>query len=379
MRTRTRRYSIVFVGVLGSAAARFVVADDVQSNLPSAHKAFPQSPPARLGAIEGFDDEAKYFAAMGRRADELIDSASSQPDTMKAASILAAANIVLSEQIEPFVSGKFLGIAASTSPDEVKAALDNVDEWLSLAPLSMRDSSNSSGDAKEKPEAEVKAAREIPRKLLILKAFAEALRVYVQPDADAHALRHAISALSVPLEDSSSEINAAARFWRACLQDREEKASTSPSSALLQPLESTAEVQPYTCFHRLLRSKRAAARGGYVSALASLIDARERAEQSFALATQKRQALRTIGQFRLHVLSEWYAHLDPASQTEERDWCADQAERIIAEQYKDEVGVLRIRPLIPIIAPAPKLDQPTRLDEPAGNKPPEPVQKPDRE
>lgn len=345
---------------------------------PSAGESEPKSAPSlklptvRLAPIENFDDLSAYVQEMGRRAAERATGASKESDpTKKAAELLAAANVVLGEQLEPLLSSFVLGLD-STRVMETKVvigALDQAEIWLNesektltaMPPEVPPDQPANVGEAKAAGPAQLK------NHIGVLRAFAQGYRALFLPAPDndrSRALRRAESAMSIALEDSDPRISSAARLWQLCLRSAD---APKPGESIDLSTQ-LAGPAPYPYFERLLRYRIAAASGSFAMATAALISLEDRARDSFSSAGNDRADAVRAAQFaRLQVLAAWHDQLDPATSPDEREWCWDQFLRISGEQFKeDRATVARVRPAVPnIFVPAKPGDELPKPNNPA--------------
>jgi len=341
----------------------------------------------RLGALPGFADDGAFMESVTSRVTALQQQAADADDPQrKAGFLLAAANLILAEQLEPACTKRFFQL----DPPPQKPVLSREgDDALAIAPaLARADVLIAEAKASLRPPAEHDAAdedaptteprghsfaaqdKELHRTVETLKAFAQALRAYLTAEADADPARtprRAASGLSVLLEDDNPQVAAAAAFWQACL--RAGDPDPTPALAVLDP----AVIDPppgslrFGFFSRLLRCRVLAARGGSAAALALLLQVEERANDWFKADAERADAVRACAWLRLRILQDWHDRLDSTSQVDERTWCSSQMETLRAQRFSDARSptLMRLSQAIPIIARPPGPVAPTPDGTPA--------------
>ena len=135
----------------------------------------PAMPAVQLTPIDGIGDETEYARAIADRAAQLnrrADQTMSGDD--RAALLLAAANVVLSHELEPSCTRRVLGVAISDglTPYQLSATLDRCDQLLRDAQDALR-----RDDERTEPS---EANRKLTHQHRLLKAFAGALRAYLK-------------------------------------------------------------------------------------------------------------------------------------------------------------------------------------------------------
>ncbi len=358
----------------------------------------------RLAPLPGFADEEAFRASLTGRIAELQRQASESPNAMrKAGCLLAAANIILAEQLEPSCSRKFLMVKESNLPpnqpqqsadaSSAGPALGRADALLAEAESILQSAQEPTVDENSPPTDpameptrgptardstfEPDQARSLNRALVALKAFAQALRVYLLIDADediagdgldsrTSAARNAASALSIIMEDDDSRTAAAASFWQASLRAME--IESAPALVILNraTVDLPADAPRFGFYSRLLRCRLVAAQDGWAAALSLLMQVEERANLWFKDETELNEAVRSCAWFRLRVLQDWLDHLDPSAQPDERAWCESQIETLRNERFSTAQNgtVLRLNQAIPIIALPPETSSKTAVETP---------------
>ena len=321
----------------------------------------PPPPTVRLAPVSGATDDDARRRAMTERAGELERRAGESTEReAKAALLLAAANIRLSNELEPAYSRRILGLDdTDASPDAILAVVDRCDALLESAGAELR----TGGDAAEPSDAR----RTLSYQLSQLTAFASALRAYlIDPDDESGAqdARRAALGLSPLLEEDDRTVSEAATFWQACLRSRESDPGPTLARLDLAVADLPPRSLPYSFFGRLLRCETLAAHGDNATALALLMQIEERCIDWWPDQKQRDDALRAIALKRLRVLRRWHDQLDESTRARERAWCARRMTELIAERFTggdDPVAddtVARLYPAIPILVspPAPAIE-----------------------
>jgi hypothetical protein len=365
-------YRLVILAALvqapGSAAGE-IEGPNAAEVAPTRTPALPTPPQVRLSPISGFEDDTAHLASISSRVAELVQQAEQANDRDAGVELrLAAANLILAHELEPACTRRLLGLtdgAVDGDPARLVAALDRADALINDAQASLRDGDSPAPVRADDPRDG--RLEELARKASTLRAFGHALRAYLlttdDPETNRQA-RRAASGLSAVLEDRDPQVAAAAAFWQACLRAGETDV-TAAMSVLDMPLADPASnAMPYAFFSRLVRCRLLAIRGGPAVGLGMLVQMEERCNDWFTTPSDRQDALRTCAWIRLVILRDWYDRLLPDGRNDELAWCADQAERLRAEHFKDDSPtVRRVSPAIPIIVAAPTDDLPT-LDVP---------------
>ncbi len=327
-------------------------------------RAAPESPTkngireVQLATMPGFADDAAFLESVTSRIAELQQQAGEAADAVRETGfILAAANLILAEQLEPPCSRKFLQLDRRKQGNDalvVTSALDRADLLLAEAETLIHSLQGDSTDEIPLPSDKTK---DLSRIVVTLKAFAQALRTYlVAAEGDpVRAARRAASGLSVILEDDNPEISTAASFWQACLRAMEPDPATALDMLDRATADLPADALRFGFFSRLLRCQLVAARGSPATALALLMQVEERVNEWFKADTERVSALRTCAWLRLQSLQDWNDRLDAASHADERTWCESRIDTLRSEQFSDpsNTTVLRLNQAIPIIARPP--------------------------
>jgi len=325
----------------------------------------------RLATVAGFADDAAFldsitsrFTALQQQAEEATDA------TRKTEFLLAAANLILAEQLEPLCSRKILRLGEPPPGDDALVAaraLDRAEALLAEADTFLL--ANQENPPVQSPPPD--PAKDLDRIAVTLKAFTQALRAYLVTEVDgdsSRTARRAASGLSIIVEDDNPQIAAAAAFWQACLRATEP--DQSPALDILDRVivDLPDDAQRFGFFSRLLRCRLVAARGGSSAALALLMQVEERVEDWFNADLDRADAGRSCAWIRLQTLNDWRDRMDLNSQGDERAWCKSRIDTLRAERFSDPSGttVLRLNHAIPIVArpPGPIVTPPDGIPAP---------------
>jgi hypothetical protein len=358
---------LLFAASLANAAGSFGQSDDTARKPADVQQDFPPLPSVRLSPIPDFADDASYIRSISSHVDE-VDARARQTDDPagKAELLLAAANLILAQQLEPPCTLALLKLAAEASDGSTTLftdALDRADRLVADANESIRAIPARNEEEPGNPTPD--DVTRLSRRAEALRAFADSQRAYLSSSAAAETASHrrrAASAIAPLLEDSDKQIASASRMWQAALRALED--DPAPALYILEPalMEPSPGSMPYAFFSRLLRCRLVAARGGSAAALALLTQIEERANDWFTDAQRRADATRTCVFVRLQIVHEWYERLSPAAESEERAWCVAEAQRINERYFKSVVTVLRLAPAIPLPAPPPDAE-PTKTDK----------------
>ncbi len=331
------------------------------------------APEVRLGASPGFAADGAFLESVTSRIAELQQQAADADDPQrKAGFLLAAANLILAEQLEPACTRRFFQLDPPPRKDDALAvapALARGDALIAEAEASLLPPAEHDAPDENAPTT-ARRGDDLHRTVETLKAFARALRAYLAAEADAdpaRTARRAASGLSVLLEDDNPQVAAAGAFWQACL--RATDPDPTPALAVLDP----AVIDPppgslrFGFFSRLLRCRVLAARGGSAAALALLLQVEDRANDWFKADAERADAVRACAWLRLRILQDWHDHLDSSAQVDERTWCSSQMDTLRAQRFSDARSptLMRLSQAIPIIARPPGPIAPTPEGTPA--------------
>ena len=335
--------------------------DSTDGKTPSAEtssvepvRAGDAQPGVRLARIDGFDDDAAYVRAMSERATALADSAERTVDPIaKAGLLLAAANTILSCQLEPLCTKTIVNLPHDADdPDDAPAttSLDRAGELINQARQVVDGLGDGGGDALSTAIAETRDRIEV------LQAFAQTLRASLiqldDPEAES-SVRQAASQLSVLLEHADPSVAAAAAFWQAHLRSRDPDLTRALSMLGRALADPAPRALPYALFGRILRCRLLARQGGYATSLALLTQMEERSAEWLRDDVSRADALRLIVWEELGILADWRDHLSSPDRSDEWDWCRRREETLRADHFAGESNtLLRLRPPVPMIAHA---------------------------
>lgn len=327
----------------------------------------PSAPSWRLSASvypEGVGDESQYLKHVRRQRDRLGSLAAEAADPALAVEYnLAAANLILAQEIEPFASRRLLELGL---PDDESA----VDSLLAAAQAKLE----AAAAALERWQDGADPDRERWSGVLeTLQAFSAALQaLWQRNDEGAYQTRREGAAeLAVLLEDDRAPVASAALLWQAVLYRRIGR----PDKAFdLLPI-ATERVPPdagtYPYFARLLRCRLVADRAGYATACSLLLQLEERVGDWFPDQDTRDEGRHTAMLMRAQVLEAWRRSLDGEGQTEEAAWCTQALEGIYGPLVAQgaEVSLLRLGNSIPMIMPVPDVTDAGPTTAPAAEAP----------
>ncbi|UCC32711.1 MAG: hypothetical protein JSU86_10590 [Phycisphaerales bacterium] len=333
---------------------------DVPGNAPTAPPAvppLPDLPRVRLAALPGFEDDAEYLRSISGRVTELEVQARQAGDPMRQAEpLLAAANLILAQQLEPTCTRRLLHVDGNMDePGEadLRSALDRADALIERAGAALK-------EPQVREDRPADRLQQITHRLQTLGAFAAALRAFLSPDKGPQAARDARRAASglAPLrEDRNQPVAAAASLWQACLRSLESDQGPALSVLDLALSDPVPESMPYAFFARLLRCRLLADRGHPATALALLMQVEERCSEWLATDKEREDAVRAAQLAEIQITADWYRRLNGSEASSERKWCAERIQTLIGDSFgEDGNTVLRLTPAIPIVASPPGED-----------------------
>ena len=336
---------------------------------------------SRSGYPDTIRDEAGYLRSVRRQRDHYVSMALDSSSPARAVEYeLAAANLILTRETEPFASRYLLGLGDHVGPAvRTTDAQDEVSIRSTLA--SARERLDAAADVLERSEqvgsatrttgapedvgAAVRttngAERERYRATLeTLQAFATALEAVWGGGGDEAALqarRFGVAALAVLLEHERKDVASAATLWQAVLYRRMGRADKA--FQLLPPATARVEREARTweLYSRLLRCRLLADGGGYAAAASLLMQIEERVLEWFGTDDARFEAAHAAMFVRLQLLEQWHDSLNPSTEPDEIDWCTRVIERIrkALSAEHGEVPLLRLEHTIPLIAPMPEV------------------------
>ncbi|MFQ5490731.1 MAG: hypothetical protein ACE5GE_08430 [Phycisphaerae bacterium] len=308
---------------------------------------------------EGVSDEAGHLAYVDGRIEALLSAGErAASDLQKVNYQLAAANWMLSRQIEPRVSRLLLGIEASgdraglmSGLEQARFRLDACRTALEAIPPADESEEEEGGEGAD-PQALTIAALE--RSVESLSAYAAAIGAIWRPDeadGESKAIRRTASALGVFLEDDRPEVAQLASLYRALLYGRMGRLERALSALepALAPLP--AESRAAALYNRVLRCQLLAQEGGFVVAWSLLLRLEERVTEWFSVPRQVQSATRAVGLARLEIARQWEASLRAQGAKEEADWCRQSADALEAalQEGGGRLEVLRLGLAVPMM------------------------------
>jgi hypothetical protein len=314
------------------------------------------------------DDPSAYEACVDDYARHLAQTADGLTEQEAVPARLAAANWILTYQIEPVASRWFLGLATTGEIDRAAAAVRQAREHLDRIKRTpeKQDESTSTRPAAP-PDTEASAQCETLDVFArsILAAWSRNASDGKEEDPDVAAAK-----LALLLEDERPDVAGAARLWRAALFA--ETGRRDRAMALLsRPLAPLApDALRFDFYSRLYRCHCVADRGGNAVATALLLEIEAQAEEWFLEAEIQQEAARAAAAVRSHVLQDWCDSLVDPDRDAERQWCISALERIRTRTCEDAepCKILRLGQAVPLL-----VDLPERPDHtsspPATTKP----------
>jgi len=312
----------------------------------------------------------------------------SQDAMLRAELRLAAANVILGQQLEIPCAQAFWSLAGPMAghpqPEDLRRLFDEASAQLAHAKDDLQEArqslTKSSAKAKPdppeivqpaKPDAEKNAAPNDQRSAALkryassaaarrtLLAFQQALQAALLPateDDAGRAARRAASELSALMENDNARVAAAANFWQSYLR-RAEPDATAALSRLSYALDDvTSAEQPYAFFSRVLRCFVLADHDRRFAALTLLTQMEDKALGWFSDEDERARAERAIVWTRVNLLHRWYDALDADTKTEERTWCREHARKLIEARLTKPNLLPRLGPAIPMLLDAETLE-----------------------
>lgn len=346
-------------------AATLVCGEEGAHQAPPADLRFPEFPKFTLTPQVSADvdaDRAKLWSARKEQWTAAAEKESRPAE--KARLLLAAANVILARELEPFCSQKILGLDSGETIESSRAYFEAAGQLIAGA----REVLSAARPAETLPEDAVQPPVGDPGKgdldSLVhladaLQSFLDGQRAFLLDGDESGTRRRAASALAPLLEDPDRKVAAAARLWQALLRGVE----PDPAAALQILGSSTAapasDTWPFGLFARVQRCRLLGVRGAWSSALVQLIQMEDQLESWVPDMADRGSARRLFSLVRLRILKQWQESLAP-EQTAERAWCAQQAEEIVKSYFSVETTLLRLEPAIPEIVSiaSPKAGEP---------------------
>lgn len=348
---------VVTLCIFGSP--REVFADEVSVKATAEVAAFPDLPEVNLARPRAIEGDANPFEYWGGRSEALILAAEAIESPLeKSRSLLAAANIIIGRQTEPFCSLAVLNVVAEPSASDKTAigtSLDRAEKLIQQAGDLLKahilpEEVPADGPAEDRSRLEKLKAdhAHLVHGAEVLQSFLDGQRIYLLGESEPGTRRRAASALAPLLEDSEKKVAGAARLWQALLRGME-----SDPTAVLHILGSPMnpphpETWPYGLFARVLRCRYQGGESSWSSALVMLVHFEEQLEEWVPEVVHRGDARRYFAYARLEVLRRWYDSLPPEREAE-RAWCAGQAHEIVKVYFSVEQSLLRLEPAVPMI------------------------------
>jgi hypothetical protein len=294
---------------------------------------------------KGVERETDHLALIRVQREALLARAATATEAPQVVEFnLAAANLILAQELEPFASRALLGLGQPEDAPAARATLGAARACLASAAGALEGWTD--GDPKD-----VTPYRDWHE---TLDAFATALETVwpAEGNAAAPAERRGTVALAALLEHDRRDVAAAALLWQAVLYrltDRADRALELLPRAT-DRVERAAAAYDFQA--RLLRCRLLADRGDRAAACALLLQVEERVPDWFRDDEARAEALNGVTLVRTQILEQWRAALDPTGAAAERAWCDRALARI--RQTRGEAApapVPRLGQTIPLLTP----------------------------
>ncbi|MCP4593386.1 MAG: hypothetical protein GY842_21835 [bacterium] len=321
---------------------------------------------SRSAYPEGIQDETAYQSHWRTRRQAYAEAARRVADPESSIEYsLAAANLVLSYETEPYASRWLLGLERGGDVVALRAALQDAQASLKRA----------AEQAEGLAPSDDERAASLRRELDMLVAFTGALDALWSAADEPETLqarRRGAVYLAVLLEHEREDIAASALLWQAVLY---QQMGRLERVAGLVPLATEAvggEAWPYELFTRLLRCRLIAEQGGYAAACSVLLQLEERVHDWTQDGVLQDRASRAATLVRRQILEQWRGALDPDDDTAVA-WCGEAIARLDRTASPDGgvAQVYRLGSTIPLIVTLPELPEPTPTTLPTEASPAE--------
>ncbi len=297
---------------------------------------------------EGIEDEEGYLRQIRAQRAVCVSRADASANPAQVVEYnLAAANLILARETEPFAARELLGLSRPEDAASMQSALAAARERLTAATAALD----------QWGEGEAAEAEQYRTALDLLQSFTAALEAVWSQDSDetAQTKRAGAVALAVLLEHPRQDVASAATLWQAVLYRQLGRLDKAFELLPRATARIEREARSYDFFSRLLRCRLVADRGGHAAACALLLQIEERVVEWFGTDAARAEAAHAALLVRAQMLEQWRAKLDPATQASEIDWCNRALERLqnsLAAEG-EEVRVLRLEETIPVLVPLP--------------------------
>jgi len=333
MKVKLSRRFLFRVAACFLVCSALAVGDETPTTSEVKPVAFPDLPKVILTKSKILDaaDPEEYWAV--RVATLTEASRKADNPQQKAEYLLAAANIVLGRQLEPFCTRAAIG-------------LSNAEDGAGSPQTLLRKAKQLIDEARPLINEEAPDLR-LTHIIEGLEAFANAQEALLVDERAADRRRTA-SSLAPMLEDADRKVAEAARLWQVLL-----RATEADPSAALQILDNpmtspSPESWPYGLFAKVLRCRYQAIQGAWSSTLVMLSYLEDQLELWVPEMAHRGDARRLFAYVRFETLKRWYETLPPESALE-RNWCATQAESVAREYFSVDASLLRLDPAVPMM------------------------------
>lgn len=337
-------FALICTHCLLPAACVLAMPTAIRSDVGSTSPAAVRPPDIRLAPHDGFDNDDQWRDSVKTRVESMVAEAGSSADALsRGRRFLAAANLILSDAIEPSCTRRLLGIGdiGDGQLREDTSWLDRADELIAQAKGIL----DTVGEGSRVDE--IAKAR---RLLAAVNAFSRAIRAYLdsyESPSSATMMREAASGLSSFLEDKDASLAAAATLWQSALLTREGSSDRVLAILDLPLSDLPRDSLPYSLHARLLRCRALVARGSFAAAYALLLQMEELTPSWMNSREQSERAMHTIALTKWQALQAWHDRLHEPQDREEREWCRTRMDEIEKEILKVDVSVVRLSPAIP--------------------------------
>lgn len=256
---------------------------------------------------------------------------------------LAAANHRLCVETEPMLSRLVMHIEQPTDSDAAREIVGDVRKRLAAVEPMLHS---------EQDEIDADQLRRRINQWEQLDAFAGAIASWLQPAIDESAVEATVSALSILLEDDRNDVSAAASLWQVMLLTKmgAHEQALRRLEVTTAPPRRNAVRQDF--LRRCLRAQILIDQGKLTAADAALLVLEEKSRPWFNTEAEKDLASRTAAWFRYRSLKKWNEAALAADNTDEANWTAETATRLVDESFEDadDRTILRLYESVPLTA-----------------------------
>ncbi|MBN1343489.1 MAG: hypothetical protein JXQ73_12450 [Phycisphaerae bacterium] len=309
---------------------------------------------------ESVKSEKAYAEWIDRQVALLAERVKAEPaPASRIPLLLSLANLRLARQAEPELTAMALGVQAPDDARRLKQTVDKARHDVAQAASLLRkvESAPADGKLETKQRTRWKQAAES------LTALASALAGL----ADEKLAAPGLAGLEPLLESKQADLAATARLLRMMLL--QESGQTKKALADVDPVLGPPKQLPHDFFTAMLRCRMLAQRGSdaVASALALQIDVA--CEKWFDKA-QVPEARAAVALLRMELARRWAADLDRKGLSNHAARRRAAAERIRKDFFgKDQAGVYRLLPAVPVLIEPPPPPPPPAAKTPPSTSP----------